>query len=262
MRALEPKGLYQWKTPISQRIGDTLLILILFPIMIASLSFLLSILMFLILMVLGMNEDEWFRPGVISSIGVGLIMSFVLVHRRLCWEIRLEGDQIFLGVASLGRRIPCSWVKFIRADDVIRAREVHFLRRGAIPLRLEVDWLHRATIWLGPEDAKDCLKALQQLCRKASVVDPDGREYLPLDQAAVPAGKIRLGRFYLTSGMIGLIMGALVLFFLLLLTLDFLQGKRGWQDFNQIGELWLSVPAALAGSWYSMRKGYGYLRGS
>lgn len=204
-----------FRAPLSQRVGDAAMVLLLLPIAIAAASFLCLMAVTYVTHLIGVEDVS--QPWV-GGIAVGLatvILGGMLLRRPgPAWSVRLGRTALRLDGPFRHREIAYDSVVFVRAANPHRW-EGGSRTPGAVPLVIETRGHETWTIQLSAATADACLRALRSRARAAAAVDADGHEYLPVDDDAVPAGVRRLTTFWssagwtaLAAGLLGLLVGA------------------------------------------------------
>jgi len=208
-------GDVEYRTPIRNRIGDTVLLLLTAPIGGGALVFLLMIPAVLLSVVVrrsGLGEPSdasvvWIA-GALAAVTLGVAAFFI--RPWIAWRIRLEPAQVVLGGLGWPRRIRYEDLEFIWANpesaDQTRDRVRGFGVKGVVSLRVSTGRRHRR-IMLNCEEAQLCLGELQRRSPRAAAIDIYGRDYLPSDADARTTARRRLARYWLASGTVSLLLG-------------------------------------------------------
>lgn len=179
-----------FRTPLSQRIGDVLVLVLAVPAAGAAAGFVTAIAATAILAESG-RSMPWFVPVAGAALALG---GLFLVRGLPAWSLALEEDAAVFG-SLWRRRVPYDEIVFIAAGT-LAGWMGHEGRSQTRPVRVESARGRTATIRLKHAAADKALRALHARSRNAAALDAHGDEYLPAsgDPDAILAARSRLAR--------------------------------------------------------------------
>ena len=162
----------------SPRIGaDVGLLIVLLPIAAAALAFLIAVFAVPLLMLLGIEPDDWTLVKWCTMAAIPIVV--IAARRKLFWSIALEQGGVRLGKAW-PRRVPYDRVRFIKTGrDFDPSRDVTREAAPVTPLSFATGWLREYRLFLRHDEAERALRELHARCPNAAAVDADGVSFAP-----------------------------------------------------------------------------------
>jgi hypothetical protein len=189
MNARRGKRRRVFRTPVVQRVGDVVLLVLVFPLAAAAVALLVVAGAVMVTSRLGVELES---SGAVGVAGAVVVMAVVLRSRGWpAWSLGLEEDAVRIGPFPR-RRVPYEDVTFIAAGTR-RGWLGHDESSEAYALRVETRSGRIMTVRLTHSDADKALIALHARARNAAALDAQGHEHLPAsgDAHAIIAARAR-----------------------------------------------------------------------
>lgn len=246
-----------FRAPAGQKVGDLLLIALMFPVFALVLAGILMIPVLIAILGFELASEALLRPAFYGCLGLAVLLTLLISSRRLLWQLAIEGNWVLVGVGILQRRIHRNQVRLIRlGEGELGPRRAARRKDGALPVTLKGSGFALSRIWLRPDDAKACFDALRAHCSGAAGIGEGGKEYLPTDQAKRAAGRMTLAGVLAKGGVISLVIGAALIFIASSVVLDALLDGGGWDmgDTADLIEVLGGGFGLVGAGWVSLRR--------